>query len=319
MRVFITGATGLVGAHLTQSLFGLGDEVIVLSRRPDAWQSCGANCTIVQGDPTQPGDWQQAAVQCDAVVNLAGANVMGGRWTKAYRETLRSSRVRSTQNVVEALARSPLRSNGQPKVLINASAIGYYGPHDADELTEASPPGTGFLPDLCREWEAAALAGEQHGLRVALPRIGLVLGRGGGALGSMVPLFRAWLGGPFGSGRQWWSWVHIDDLARMINFALNEADVTGAFNATAPAPVRNFDFCDTLGRALTRPCWLTAPTFALWLILGQRARTLTEGARVIPRRMQEWQFPFRFPYLSAALADLYPGGRLVPAVPPTKA
>jgi uncharacterized protein (TIGR01777 family) len=206
--------------------------------------------------------------------------------------------------VVQALAKSPRTAAGNPRVLVNASAIGYYGPHGDEELTEDSPPGDDFLARVCVDWEKAALAGERLGLRVAVIRIGVVLAKEGGALGPLLTPFRLGLGGRIGSGRQWMSWIHRDDLVGLFLLALDNASATGPINGTAPNPVTNAEFTRALGRVLRRPTILPTPAFALRLILGEVADVVTTGQRVLPQRALALGYQFRFTNLDAALTDL---------------
>lgn len=306
MRVFITGGTGLVGSRLIVRLREREDEAIVLTRRPvEARSMFGAACTIVEGDPTQAGAWMDTAAACDAVVNLAGENIFARRWNDEFKERLRASRLRATENVVQALARP---ATG-PKILVNASAIGYYGPRGDEELDEESPPGDDFLAKLCVDWEAAAArAAEVPGVRVARVRIGVVLDRDGGALQKMLMPFRFGVGGPVGwfpwSGKQVMSWIHIDDLVGIICLALSHPGAAGALNGTAPQPLTNKQFAKALGRALYRPALLPTPPLALRVLLGEAATLVTTGQRVVPRKALALGYTFRFPTLDAALTNL---------------
>ncbi|HZU37989.1 MAG TPA: TIGR01777 family oxidoreductase, partial [Gemmataceae bacterium] len=222
MRVFILGGTGLVGTRLVRRLRDRGDSVAVLTRRPEvARAKLAPGCVIVEGDPMQPGAWSAAVKDADAVINLVGEPVLGKRWNQSLKALLRNSRVQSTANAVKALALAPLTQAGQPKVLLNASAIGYYGPHANEELTEAAPPGDDELARLTVDWEAAAREAEPLGVRVALLRIGVVLDPDGGALALMLPPFKLGLGGPIGSGRQWLSWIHHRDVVGILLLALD--------------------------------------------------------------------------------------------------
>jgi uncharacterized protein (TIGR01777 family) len=304
MRVFLTGGTGLVGRRLAEALGSRGDEVVVLTRRPDAARQLGLAATLVEGDATQPGPWAEAVADCDAVVNLAGENIFARRWTAAVKARLRDSRVRGTGRVVEALSRRPRTQDGRPKVMVNASAVGYYGFCGDEELTEESPPGTDDMALLCRDWEAAAQAAERFGVRVVRVRIGIVLDRRGGALGLLLPLYRSFLGGTVGGGRQWMSWVHHADLTGLLLLALDNPAAAGPLNGTAPNPVTNRTFGKTLGTVLGRPSLLPAPAFGLRLLLGERADMLLHGQRVLPRRARELGYAFRFPDLEGALRDV---------------
>jgi len=307
MRVFVTGGTGLVGPRLIRRLVGRGDDVVVLSRRPDAWQRVGPDVTVVTGDPTQPGNWQARLAECDAVVNLAGAGIFDRRWSAEYKQTIRDSRVQSTNRVVEAIGRGP----GRPGVLVNASAIGYYGPRGDEEITEDAAPGTDFMGQVCVAWESAARAAESAGTRVILVRIGIVHDLAGGALKQLLLPFQLGAGGPVGLslnpanwGRQYWSWIHYADLVGILLLALDHADARGPMNATAPHPVTNKEFAKAFGRALGRPAFAPAPALGLRLLLGEVADVITTGARVVPKRALALGYEFRYPELLPALRDL---------------
>ncbi|MEK6526519.1 MAG: TIGR01777 family oxidoreductase, partial [Nitrospirota bacterium] len=263
VRIVVTGGTGFIGRPLCQKLVGLGHAVTVLTRNPGAARSVlDPRMSVIGWEGFRgPTDGLMAALgDGDVVINLAGAPIAAGRWNAHVKDRLRQSREGTTSALVAAL--SKLRT--RPVLLISASAIGYYGPRGDEPLTEESPSGAGFLASLCREWEAAARAAERLGVRVVLPRIGVVLGRHGGALAKMLPAFRMGLGGPVGSGAQWMSWIHLDDLIELLLFLLNEA-VGGPVNATAPHPVTNREFARTLGRTLGRPAWARVPAPVLRL------------------------------------------------------
>ncbi len=305
MRVFVTGATGLVGTRLVRRLRERGDQVVVLSRRPAAARELfGDGATVVEGDPMQAGAWMDAVRDCDAVVHLAGENIFARRWSAEFKALLHDSRVKSTENVVRALTRDPSPANGAARVLVNASAIGYYGPHADEELTEASPAGDDSLARICIDWEKAAHAAEAHGVRVAIVRVGVVLDRAGGALKKMLTPFKWFTGGPVGSGRQYVSWIHHADLVGLILLALDNPEVRGPLNGTAPNPVTNKEFSRALGRALHRPSFLRAPKFMLRLALGEVADVITKGQRVLPKRARAAGFGFRFPNIDEALKDV---------------
>jgi uncharacterized protein (TIGR01777 family) len=307
MRVFITGGTGLIGVRLIRALRNRGDEVVVLSRRPDAWQRVGQDVQVIIGDPTQPGPWQERLAECDAVVNLAGAGIFDHRWNEAYKAAIRDSRVRATENVAAALAKQPTRADGSPKVLVNGSAVGYYGPHGDEELTEDSPPGADFLAGVCVAWEAAARAAEPAGVRVALIRTGVVLDAEGGALKQLLTPFKLGAGGPVGSGRQYMSWIHYADEVGVILLALDHPEAKGPVNATAPQPVTNKQFGKALGAALGRPAFLPTPAFGLRLLLGEAAEVITTGQRVLPARALALGYQFRYPDVGPALRQLVKG------------
>jgi uncharacterized protein (TIGR01777 family) len=308
MRVFITGGTGLVGSRLVRALRKRGDEVVVLSRRADAWEHVGPDCTIVHGDPTVPGPWQDRIAECNAVVNLAGAGIFDKRWTPEYKQLIRDSRVKSTANVVDALN----KAGGPEKVLVNASAIGYYGPHGDEELDESSPPGRDFMARICVDWEAAAREAEAAGVRVAIIRIGIVHDARGGALKQLLLPFKLGLGGPVGMalrpkdwGRQYWSWTHYADLTGILLLALDRREASGPINGTAPHPVTNKEFARAFGKVLRRPAFTPTPALALRLMLGEVAEVIAAGQRVLPRRALELGYRFQFPTIDSALTDFF--------------
>lgn len=299
MRVLITGATGFIGRLLCARLAERGHELVVLSRNPDAARSrlhgvvAAYPWHATEGPP--PGE---AVAGLDAVVHLAGTSVVG-RWTESHRRSIHDSRVDGTRNLVAALAMAPT----PPKVMVSASAIGYYGDRGDAVLDEEAEPGDDFLARVCKGWEAEARAAESLGTHVVRLRFGIVLGDTGGALDTMLLPARLGLGGPLGSGRQWWSWVHVDDVLGLIEHGL-EQDVSVALNATAPSPIRQREFARTLGRVLRRPAFLPAPAFALKLVLGGFAAELLGSKRVLPESTLATGYAFRFPELREALEDL---------------
>lgn len=305
MKIFVMGGTGLIGGALVSSLTSRGDEVVLLTRRPaHARERWGNQCTIVEGDPVKSGPWMEAVKDCDAVINLVGESIFARRWNEQFKALLRESRINSTQNVVRALMQSPKASTGKPKVLVNGSATGYYGPCGDEELTEEALAGTDMLAQLALEWEQAASLAETAGLRVARIRTGVVLDKGGGALPQMLTPFKLGLGGPIGSGKHWFSWIHIEDEIGIILLALDHPGAVGAINATAAHPVTNKAFSKALGRALHRPAILPVPPFMLKVLLGQVAEILTTGQRVIPAKALALGYQFKFPELDPALREL---------------
>lgn len=305
MRVFVTGGTGLVGRRLIRRLLDRGDQVVILTRRAGhARELFGSNVQVVEGDPMRRGDWMDAAGDGDGVIHLAGENVFGRRWNADFKKLLYDSRILSTQLVVEALRRKPQRADGRQKVLVNASAIGFYGPHGDEELTEDSPPGTDFLANLCVEWEKAARAAESAGVRVAMIRVGVVLDKEGGALAKLLTPFKLGAGGPVGSGRQWMSWIHHADLAGLFLLALDRADTVGPINGVAPNPVVNREFGKVLGRVLHRPSFVWTPGLALRILVGEAASVVVTGQHVLPRRALGLGYSFQYPTLEAALTQI---------------
>lgn len=305
MRILIAGGTGLVGTRLVKRLQEAQHQPVVLTRRPDAArQKWGDAVAVVAGNPTEKAAWMDRVADCDAVVNLTGEHIFARRWNAEFKEILRTSRVNSTENVIEALAKNPRRADGTAKVLVNASAIGYYGPRGDEELTEASPPGSDAQANLCLAWERAASAAADKGIRLVIVRIGVVLDREGGALKQMLPPFKMFVGGKVGSGRQYVSWIHHDDLAGLIAFALDNAQASGPMNGTAPNPVTNAELAKAIGRVLGRPSFMPAPAFALRLALGEVADVVTTGQRVMPQKAREWGYQFKFTDIDSALRDV---------------
>jgi uncharacterized protein (TIGR01777 family) len=295
MKVLITGATGLVGSALGPVLSADGNEVFRLTR------SEPKQANDITWNPDSR-DLPKARLEgLDAIVHLAGENIAGKRWTPAVKERLRTSRIQATRFLCESLA----QLQSPPKTLICASAIGYYGDRGAEILTESAAPGTGFLPDLCRDWEAACEPARQCQIRVVNLRIGVVLSPKGGALANMLTPFRLGLGGVIGSGRQYWSWIALDDLVGAIRHCLTNTHLSGAINATAPTPATNRHFTKTLGAVLHRPTVLPMPALAAKLALGGMATDLLlASARVMPNRLSESNYRFQYPTLSAALIHL---------------
>ena len=296
MKIIISGASGLVGRRLLKALAGDGHQMHVLSRHAGTNLPPGIGLSVwdpLKGEP--PADCLDGA---DAVIHLAGERV-DQRWTPEAKQRIRDSRVTGTRNLALALARLARR----PEVLICASATGFYGSRGDEILTETSAPGTGFLPELCQAWEQEARFLESLKMRVVLLRTGLALDNRGGALPRMLPPFRLGVGGRLGDGRQWVSWIHLQDLVRLIQFALRQP-VEGPLNGVAPNPVTNSDFTRTLAAALKRPAILPAPRFALRMLLGEMSELLLASQRVLPQAPEEAGFKFNFPLLGPALADV---------------
>jgi uncharacterized protein (TIGR01777 family) len=305
MRIFITGGTGIIGTRLVRRLQERQETIILLTRRPKAAEELfGAACTIVEGDPTQAGEWMNTAADCDAIVNLAGESIFGRRWNEQFKTLLHDSRIRSTEHIVKALTRDSRAAGGNRKVLVNASAIGYYGPCGDEELTEADSPGDDFLARICIDWEKAARHAEASGVRVAMVRIGVVLDGAAGALAKMLPPFKMGMGGPVGSGKQWVSWIHQTDIVGILLLAVDNNDLSGPLNGTAPSPVTNKELAKALGRVLHRPSLVPTPAFALRMMLGEVADVITTGQRVAPKKAVESGYEFRFPTVEKALDDL---------------
>ena len=299
MRLFITGGSGLVGRRLVRAAIDARYQVLVLSRS-DRRAVFPAATTLLEGNPTEAGPWQQTAASCDAIVNLAGENIFAKRWSADFKEVLRRSRVETTRRVAEVFGREDCRA----RVLVSTSAVGYYGHSEGVTFREDAPPGEGFLPALCVAWEAAAGTAAERGARVVIIRIGVVLDSAGGALATMLPAFRRFVGGPVGSGRQYVSWIHVHDLVDLILHALETDSLSGPINATAPHPVTNREFSRALGCVLSRPSVFRMPGFAMRLLLGEVADVVLAGRRVLPAKAEASGYRFRFERLEDALRDL---------------
>ena len=304
MKIAIAGATGFIGTRLVQRLHEGGHQLLVLTRSAERARrvfpdSAFPNLEIVSYTPKQSGDWQQAIAGCDGVVNLAGAPVAEERWTPSVKQEILESRKIGTEKIVEAIE----RADSKPAVLVNSSAIGYYGTSETATFDETSSSGDDFLAQVCRDWEAQAQKVKAAGTRLVIIRTGIVLGKGG-ALGKMLTPFQLFAGGPIGSGRQWFSWIHRDDVVNLFLQALTRRDLEGVFNATAPTPVRMNELCKTLGDAMNRPSWLPVPDFAIELLLGDGAKVVLEGQQVLPGRTLESSFEFQYPALKPAIEQI---------------
>ncbi len=296
MKITITGASGFVGTALTRQLLDGGHVVTGLGTSASHPLQSAAHFTWICADTTLAGTWQAAVSQADAVVNLAGRTILR-RWSRAYKAQIVDSRMLTTRNVVSAM-------NGEDKILVSTSAVGYYGSRGDQVLDEHSTPGTDFLARLSVDWERAALDAEKRGVRVAIMRFGVVLGAAGGALAQMLPAFRMFAGGPLGNGRQWFSWIHMVDLLAAIQLLLDREHARGPYNFCAPGVVRQKDFARALGAALGRPAVVPAPALALRLIMGEVAGVLLASQKVHPDRLIADGFSFRFADVDSALADL---------------
>jgi uncharacterized protein (TIGR01777 family) len=298
MKVLVAGATGFLGRPLCGELYRRGHLVVAVSRSSErAAQLLGPSVETIGWDSKEIAT---AVASSDAIVNLAGEPIAARRWSAAYKEKLRSSRVDSTRKVVEAM-----RASGRPnQVLVNGSAVGYYGDRKNETITEQSPPGQGFLSELCVRWENEAREAEELGARVALARTGIVLGEDGGALEKMLPPFKLGIGGPLGSGNQWLPWIHRADVIRIIVWLLETPTASGPFNVTAPEPVTMRGFAKALGRALHRPAVLPVPGFVLRAIVGEMAESLLTGQKALPRAAEKLGFQWSYPTLESALNNL---------------
>ncbi len=300
MVIVLSGGTGFIGRALRDELLAAGHRVVLLTRRLEAVKAGGA-LEAEHWDAKTLGPWAARVDGADAVINLAGEPI-ATRWSPAVKQRIVTSRVEATRALVSAVS----QARRKPSVFINASAVGYYGNVPEGDVPETHARGTGFLADTCALWEEAARGAEAAGVRVVLPRIGIVLERDGGALKVMTLPFLFWMGGPIGSGRQAFPWVHRDDVVGSILFALERREASGPLNLTAPQPVSLAEFCRALGGALGRPSWLPAPAFAVRLLAGEMAdEMLLSGARVVPQRLLSLGYAFRYPKLDAALSAIF--------------
>ncbi len=305
MRILIAGGTGLIGRALIDLLLSDGHELVVLSRAPER-ANLPSQVVVERWDARSAQGWGALVEEVDAVVNLAGESIAGtgpipARWTAARKRRILESRLLATQAIVEAIQ----QARSKPAVLVQGSAVGYYGGRKDDALLdEEAPPGHDFLAEVAVQWEAASAPVETMGVRRALARTGLVLSNQGGSLPAIIRPFRVFLGGPLGDGSQWWPWIHIKDEVRALRFLLSHEEAQGAFNLVAPHPVTNREFSRVLGRVLHRPALLPTPAWVLRLALGEMSTLLLEGQRAVPKRLLDLGFAFEFPDLEGALRDL---------------
>lgn len=304
MKVAITGATGFVGSRLVERLHFQDDRILVLTRNSERAKgifppSAYPNLEVVAYTPQQSGAWQESVAGCQGVVNLAGAPLAEKRWTPEWKKEIIDSRKLGTEKLVEAIA----AAQPKPSVLVNASAVGYYGTSKTATFDETSSPGDDFLAGVCQTWEAAAQPVKQVGTRLVILRLGIVLGMGG-AIAKMIPPFKLFAGGPIGSGNQWFSWIHREDLVNLIVESLRNPEIEGVFNATTPNPVRMAEFCRTFGQVLNRPSWLPVPSFAIEVLLGDGAIVVLNGQEVLPKRTLASGFEYQYPTVKPALEEI---------------
>lgn len=300
-RIAITGATGLLGTPLTTALIARGDEVVILSRNPDAAaRRFPAAARVVLWAPGLAGAWREEVASSDAVIHLAGESIGGRRWSDAFKKQVLDSRARGTREIAEAAA----VAGSRVRTFVQSSGIGFYGDTGDREVDESAAPGADFLSQVCVAWESGAAPAAAAGIRTVALRLGVVLAREGGALARMVTPFRFGVGGPIGSGRQFFPWIHIDDAVGLFLHALDTPAMTGAVNAIAPELVRNREFAQAIGSVLSRPAFFAVPGFMLRLVVGEFAEALLTGQRALPRRAGEAGYRFVHPELRPALAAI---------------
>ncbi|KAK3159581.1 hypothetical protein QOZ80_2AG0151840 [Eleusine coracana subsp. coracana] len=296
MTVSITGATGFIGRRLVQKLLSDDHKVCVLTRSLSKAASVFPASIYPGVTIAEEGDWEACVKGSYAVVNLAGMPI-STRWSPEIKREIKQSRINVTSKVVKYINSADVR----PSVFVSATAIGYYGTSEIHSFDESSPSGNDYLAEVCREWEARAREVNQEDVRLVLLRIGVVLGKDGGALAKMIPLFMMFAGGPLGTGRQWFSWIHLDDLVNLIYESLKNPAYKGVINGTAPNPVRLSKLCERLGQVVGRPSWLPVPEFALKAVLGEGASVVLEGQKVLPVKAKELGFSYRYPHVEDAL------------------
>jgi hypothetical protein len=297
VNILITGGLGFIGTQLSVRLLERGHQVTVVDHSPEPRPYTPREATYVSADTTVPGAWQQQIARQHAVINLAGASIFR-RWNTKTKKFIHDSRILTTGKVVQALA------GERGALLCSTSAVGYYGFRGDEELTEADTPGDDFLARVCVDWEREANTAIERGARVVITRFGIVLGKTGGALVQMIPAFRRFAGGPLGSGKQWFSWIHMEDLVNAFLFTLDNPEINGPVNFCSPNPVRNEDLARALGKALSRPSFFRTPAFLLRLFLGEFGSMVLKGQRVIPAKLIKAGFAFQYPELEGALHEV---------------
>jgi len=297
MKIFITGGTGFVGAHITRSLLDNGHRVTATGLRPTQDNIHHDRFEYISADTTQPGPWQEELANADAVINLAGKSIFK-RWSKSYKQEIYDSRILTTRNLVEALPQN------EGVIFLSTSAVGYYGDGGDDTLSEDAANGGDFLAHVSIGWEEAAMAAEAKGARVVILRFGIVLGNDGGALAKMLPAFKSFAGGPLGSGKQWFPWIHMDDLLAALAFVMENKEIRGPVNFCAPHPVRNRDLAKALGKILGRPSVLPAPALMIRMVMGEMAAALLASQRAVPEKLLSHGFNFEYPEIQPALKNL---------------
>jgi len=297
MNVSITGGSGFIGTRLASYFLEKGNHVTAIGTRSGRKGIHHDRFTYIRADTTEAGDWQKAIAGADVVINLAGRSIFS-RWTDRTKRRIYDSRILTTRNLVSGL------SGQRDVVLCSTSGSGYYGDRGDEILDERAASGSGFLAELCRDWEEEALGASERGVRVVVARFGIVLDGHGGALNAMIPPFRSFVGGPLGDGRQWFPWIHMADLVSAIAFAVGERGIAGSTNFCAPNPVRNREYAKALGAVLSRPSSLSIPSWVIRIVLGEFGGLLLSSQRMIPDRLMSSGYAFRYPDIGSALADI---------------
>ena len=294
LKALITGGSGFVGRNLADRLVKAGYAVTIIGSSSTPKSESTAHTKYISADTTFPGEWQNEVPSADVIINLTGRSIFHF-WTERYKKSIYDSRILTTRNLVAAMTEK------KPAIFLSTSAVGYYGERGDDLLSEKEPNGGDFLAEVCRDWETEAFRAEEKGVRTIVTRFGVVIGGNGGALGMMMMPFRFLMGGPMGSGKQWFSWIHIDDLVAAFMFAIENKKANGVFNLCAPIPIRNIDMAKHLGSALKRPSFMKVPGFALRLVLGEYGSTLLNSQRALPDNFQRLGFEFKFSKFKQAI------------------
>lgn len=300
MRIIVTGGTGLIGKALCKSLAADGHDIVVLTRSPDRHRSAVSGVRMMEWDGKTVGPWAAEVDGASAVVNLAGEGIADSRWSHERKQRIRDSRVNAGAALVQAFASAAVK----PEVLVQASAVGYYGPHGSEIIDESASVGGDFLAKVCFDWESSTAPVKQMGVRRPVLRTGVVLSNQGGAFPKQSLPFKLYAGGPVGSGEQWYPWIHIDDEVAAIKFLMTNPKADGAYNVCAPNPLTNKDFGTTLGKVMGHPSLLPVPAVAMKVIFGEMSTVLLDGQRTIPKRLQDAGFTFQYPTAEAALKEL---------------
>ena len=301
MQIVVTGGSGFIGSALIPRLVADGHDIVLFTRNPEAARSkIDRRVKVERWDGKSVGPWESHIDGADAVINFAGEPLDARRWTPRQKERIIGSRVDATSAIVKAME----KAKRKPTVFVSASGVGYYGSVENGNITEDAARGTDFLSETTFQWEKAARGAESLGVRTVILRIAVVLGDNGGALRKLLIPFKLFVGGPLGSGRQWFPWVHRDDLVGVILFALADKNVAGSMNVTAPESVTMKEFCATLGHVLHRPSWAPVPGFVLKIVLGEMSGMVLTGQRAVPRALERYGYKFRFPQLASALSDI---------------
>ena len=301
MKIIITGGTGFIGTHLLRQLSQQEHSIILLTRGAAAAKNLGrSTIRYIHWDPLARGDWMKEVDGSDVIINLIGKNVFEERWNKRVKQQILDSRIVPTRLIVEAVSGAKRR----PTLMVSASAVGFYGDRGAEEITEESSGGDDFLADVVRQWESAAFEAEQFDVRVAVPRIGLVLEKSGGMIGKMLLPFQLFFGGPIGSGRQFLPWVHMDDVVKGILYPMENSSFSGRYNLVSPNPVTMDEFSRTFGAVLHRPSWLPVPDIALSVLYGEGAKVILSGQKAVPRKLLSAGFHFSYSALPSALGSI---------------